>query len=194
MAVASHRPISALVVCTALSGACGERIDWSAPENMIVREESAKTDAGVELKYLSLVNATCQGVYDALADVDHYADFIPGVDRIQTVAVGENTKTVQIAQHVIGRQSNAKVQWTFLPAKREVAFTTLDSDLSYNDGRYVLSPSPDGTRCLVRSTFLVKEGRGRAQSVPIGVLAAGTRDAFVAAAEGVRKRSTRGPG
>src|SRR5437867_4221881 len=51
---------------------------------------------------------------------------------------------------------------------------------------------PDGKRCLVRSRFLVKEGQGMAQSVPIGVLAAGTKDAFLAAAQGVKKRAAGG--
>jgi hypothetical protein len=39
----------------------------------------------------------------------------------------------------------------------------------------------------------VREGQGTAQAVPIGVLAAGTRDTFLAAAQGVRKRATATP-
>jgi len=38
----------------------------------------------------------------------------------------------------------------------------------------------------------VKEGQGMAQSVPIGVLAAGTKEAFLAAAQGVKKRAAGG--
>jgi len=97
-----------------------------------------------------------------------------------------------MAQRVIGRQSNAKVEWTFHPEKHEIDFKTLNSDLNYNDGHYELEPSPDGKRCLVRSNFLVKEGQGMAQSVPIGVLAAGTKEAFLAAAQGVKKRAAGG--
>jgi hypothetical protein len=90
---------------------------------------------------------------------------------------------------VIGRQSNAKVKWTFHPERKEIDFTTVTSDLNYNDGHYALEASPDGKRCLVRTTFLVKPGQGMTQAVPIGVLAAGTREAFLAAAQGVRKRA-----
>ncbi len=170
--------------------ACGEAgVDWSKPENLLLREKSAKKDDGVQLDYWSLVDASCKSVYDALTDVEHYPDFIPGVDRAQILAVEGNTKTIQIAQRVIGRQSNAKVKWTFNPEKRQIDFTTVSSDLNYNDGHYELEASPDGKRCLVRSTFLVKEGQGMAQAVPIGVLAAGTREAFLAAAQGVRKRA-----
>jgi ribosome-associated toxin RatA of RatAB toxin-antitoxin module len=173
-----------------LLAACGEAgVDWSKPENFLLRERSAKKDDGVELQYWSLVDASCQSVYDALADVEHYPDFVPGVDRAQILAVDGGSKTVQIAQRVIGRQSNAKVQWTFHPEKRQIDFKTLNSDLNYNDGHYEMDASPDGRRCLVRSTFLVKQGQGMAQAVPIGVLAAGTREAFLAAAQGVKKRA-----
>ena len=172
-----------------LLAACGEAgVDWSKPENFLLREGSAKKDDGVELQYWSLVDASCHAVYDALADVEHYPDFVPGVDRAQILAVDGGSKTIQIAQRVIGRQSNAKVQWTFHPDKRQIDFKTLSSDLNYNDGHYELEASPDDRRCLVRSTFLVKQGQGMTQAVPIGVLAAGTRDAFLSAAQGVKKR------
>ena len=129
-------------------------------------------------------------MYEAITDVEHYPDFVPGVDRAQILELDGTTKTVQIAQRVIGRQSNAKVKWTFHPDKRQIDFTTLSSDLNYNDGHYELEASPDGKRCLVRSTFVVKPGQGMAQGVPIGVLAAGTREAFLSAAQGVKKRAT----
>src|SRR5207245_10370989 len=113
--------------------------------------------------------------------------FIPGVDRPNRLNVTPTSKTGQIAQRVIGRQSNAKVEWTFHPEKHEIDFKTLSSDLNFNDGHYELEPSPDGKRCLVRSGFLVKEGQGLAQSVPIGVLAAATKEASPAAAQGAKK-------
>src|SRR2546425_703035 len=43
---------------------------------------------------------------------------------------------------------------------------------------------------LVRVTFLVKEGQGMTQAVPIGVLTQGTHDGFLAAAKGVKNRAT----
>jgi ribosome-associated toxin RatA of RatAB toxin-antitoxin module len=181
---------SAVLGVALVTVACGDRaVDWSKPENFILRETSVSKDDGAQLEYWSLVDAACQPVYDALVDVEHYPDFIPGVDRTQLLTVDGRSKTIQIAQHVIGRQSNAKVKWTFDPERKQVDFTTLDSDLNFNDGHYALEPSPDGKRCLVHSTFLVKPGHGMAQSVPIGVLTTGTREAFLAAARGVRKRA-----
>ncbi len=189
MAIA-RRLVPGLVI---LLVACGETgVDWSSPENFLLREKTSKKDDGQQLEYWSLVDAACDPVYEALTDVEHYPDFVPGVDRAQILSVDGNTKTIQIAQRVIGRQSNAKVKWTFYPDKRQIDFTTINSDLNYNDGHYELEASPDGKRCLVRSTFVVKEGQGMAQAVPIGVLAAGTREAFLGAAKGVKKRATGG--
>ena len=128
-------------------------------------------------------------MYQALADVEHYPDFIPGVDQVQLLEAKGDTKTVFIAQRVIGRQSSAKVVWTLDPAKRHVSFTTVQSNLSYNDGSYEIEGSPSGTRSLVRSHFLVKEAD--ATPVPIGVLATATREAFLTAAKGVRDRAVK---
>jgi hypothetical protein len=92
---------------------------------------------------------------------------------------------VQIAQRVIGRQSSAKVEWTFDRDRKKIDFRTLQSDLTYNDGNYQLQESPDGKRCAVHSSFLVKEGRG----LSLGALAQATRESFMSAARGVRKQA-----
>ena len=158
---------------------CGERgVDWNAPENLLLRETSSKQDNGIRLAYWSLV------------DIEHYPEFIPGVDRLNILNITATSKTAQVAQRVIGRQSNAKVEWKFDRQNRIIDFTTLTSDLSFNDGHYEFEDAPDGKRCLVRTTFLVKEGEGMTQAVPIGVLAQGTHDAFLAAAKGVKNRAT----
>src|SRR5262245_8754011 len=116
---------------------CGEgRVDWGAPESFILREKSTRQEEGILLQYWSLLDAPCQAVYDALADVEHYPDFVSGVDRVQIVSVGKGTKTVQIAQRVIGRQTSAQVEWTFDPAKQRIDFKTLKSDMTANDGFY----------------------------------------------------------
>jgi ribosome-associated toxin RatA of RatAB toxin-antitoxin module len=171
---------------------CGEKkVDWAAPENLMVHEDSSSRDDAAVLEYWSLIDAPCKPIYDALADVEHYPEFIPGVDRSNLLSVTENTKTIQIAQRVISRQSNAKVEWKFDPAKQHIEFKTLHSDLAYNDGSYDLEASPDGKRCVVKSIYVVKAGEG--QKVPVGVLASGTRDGFLAAARGVRNRATGKP-
>lgn len=177
-----------LIGLAALAAGCSGGVDWHEPENLVRSERSSEVDDGVKLEYTSLVDAPCAKIYDAIADVEHYPEFVSGVDSVSLLSSTDTTKTVQIAQRVIGRQSNAKVEWRFFPAERKVEFHTLSSSLSINDGSYTMTGSPDGTRCLVASTFLVKEASGN--KTPMGVLASGTRDSFLAAAEGVRKRAT----
>ena len=183
------RRSAALAGLVLLLAGCGERaIDWNAPENFLLRERSSKVDDKVKLEYVSLVDATAKSVYDALSDVEHFPDFIQGVDNVQLLSVSGDTKTVQITQRVIGRQSNAKVEWTYHPEELRIEFKTLVSNLSNNDGSYEITASPDSRRCIVRSTFIVAEPTGSA--APIGVLASGTREAFLAAARGVKARAT----
>jgi ribosome-associated toxin RatA of RatAB toxin-antitoxin module len=172
-----------------LAAGCGERgVDWSGQENLILREKSGEKDGRAELEYWSLVDAPCQGIYDALVDVEHYPEFIPGVDTAQVIGQTETSKTILIAQRVLSQQSNAKVEWTFDGARRVIDFKTLTSNFSFNDGHYSFEDSPDRKRCLVRTTFLVRPPEG-AQAVPLGVLRQGTRDTFLAASAGVKKRA-----
>jgi ribosome-associated toxin RatA of RatAB toxin-antitoxin module len=184
-------------LCVAVAStlfACGEkRVDWSAPENFVYHEESDDIENGVRLEYWSLVDAACKPIYEALYDVEHYPEFIPGVDQIQIIDRSDTSKTVLIAQRVISRQSNAKVKWTFDASKPRVAFETLTSDFSFNDGTYDFESSPDGKRCLVKSVFVVKPGE-RGQTMATAVVAQATRDAYMAASRGVKKRVSGGAG
>ena len=58
---------SAVLGVALVTVACGDRaVDWSKPENFILREKSVSKDDGAQLEYWSLVDAACQPVYDAL--------------------------------------------------------------------------------------------------------------------------------
>ena len=154
----------ALGLSVVLLGACGGggSVDWNGPENLLVREESTSKDGGVELQYWSLIDSPCKPVFDALIDFEHYRDFIPGVDSTSLLASSENSKTILIAQRVIGRQNNAKVEWKWDASKPRIDFKTLASDVSFNEGYYEFQASPDGKRCLLHTLFLVKQKEGAA--------------------------------
>ena len=177
----------AVIVLSIMACSREKKVDWSAPENFFYYETSANVDHGVELTYWALVDAPTDAVYTALADVEHYMQFVDGVDRTRLLSGSSNTKTIQIAQRVIGRQNNAQVKWTFFPEARKIEFKTEQSDLYYNEGGYEVIPSPDGKRTLVKVTFIVKESEH--VSIPKGVLASGTRDSFGAAAKSIKKRA-----
>ena len=178
-----------MLIAALLLAACGREVDWSSPENLLIYEKATDRDGFVELDYRSLIDAPCQRIYDALVDVEHYPDFIPGVDSVSLLERTERSKTVQIAQRVIGRQTNAKVQWSFEPEPRHIEFKTLASDLTFNDGYYKFVDSPDGKRCLVKSLFIVKQGQG----VSLGALGQATRESFLTAARGLQKRASAPP-
>jgi carbon monoxide dehydrogenase subunit G len=180
--------VAAVAVWPFWSCSKGPSINWSAQENFFAVEKSEKTDQGARLEFHSLVDAPAQEVYRALADVDHYADFIDGVSETSLVSAEGNTKVIQITQSVIGRQSRARVKWELHPAERKIEFETLQSDANYNDGHYEVFASPDGKRSYIVSVYIVKE-KGAPQNVPIGVLMSATRDSFERAARSVKRRA-----
>src|SRR5262245_4316156 len=128
-----HASRASCVLLGMLLAACERGVDWSSPENLLLRDNATDRGGFIELEYWSLIDAPCQRVYEALVDVEHYPDFIPGVNRVQLLSKTDDSKTVQIAQNVIGRQANAKVEWSFDARKPEIQFKTLTSDLTYND-------------------------------------------------------------
>ncbi len=180
--------ISAAAMWLCVSCSKQPSVNWSAQENFFAVEKSEKTDQGARLEFHSLVDAPAQEVYRALADPEHYADFIDGVSETALVSAEGNTKVTQITQSVIGRQSRARVRWTLHPEERKLEFETLQSDANYNDGNYEVIASPDGKRSYIISVYYVQE-KGAPQNVPIGVLMSATRDSFERAARSVKQRA-----
>ncbi|MGH7858374.1 MAG: SRPBCC family protein [Candidatus Binatia bacterium] len=163
-------------------------IDWSAPENIFAVEKTEKNEDGsTRLEFHSLIDAPADAIYKALAEPENYAMFVEGVSESGILSTAGETKTTYITQKVIGRQNRAKVKWTLHPAERKIEFETLESDLSYNDGWYSLTPSPDGKRVYVVSVYNLRQ-KGSTQ-IPPGVAASGAREAFKAAANSVKKRA-----
>ena len=109
-----RRWMSGVVGLALLLAGCGERaVDWNAPENLLLRETSTKQDNGIRLAYWSLVDAPCQAVYDALVDIEHYPEFIPGVDRANIL----NTRFNQVGVGIAGPDGNGRFYYTQLFAQ-----------------------------------------------------------------------------
>ena len=179
---------AALVV--ALLAGCQSKpsIDWSAKENFFVVEKVGKNDDGsVRLEYHSLVDAPADAVYNALAEPDNYVVFVKGVSDSGKISGEGNTRLIHITQNVIGRQTRAKVKYTFHPEAKKIEFQTVESDTTLTDGYYEITPSPDGKRSYVVSVFNVREKSG--QKMPPGVLVSGTRESFLEAAQSVKARA-----
>ena len=180
---------TAAVVVALLAG-CQSKpsIDWSAKENFFAVEKVGKNDDGsVRLEYHSLVDAPADAAYKALAEPEDYVAFVKGVSDSGKISGEGNTRTIHITQSVIGRQTRARVKYTFHPEQRKIEFTTIESDSTLNDGTYEITPSPDGKRAYVVTVFNVREKSG--QKMPPGVMMSGTREAFLQAAQSVKARA-----
>ncbi len=162
------------------------KVDWSAPENFFASEKSEEVPDGARLEFHSIVDAPAAEMYRTLADVEHYSKFIEGVSESSLISTDKDTKVIQITQTVIGRQNRAEVKWTFHPERMAIEFETLKSDGNYNDGSYLVIPSPDGKRAYIISVYHVME-KGAPQNVPIGVLRSATREGFAKAAHSVKQ-------
>lgn len=163
-------------------------IDWSAKENFFAYENVGKNeDDSVRLEFHSLVDAPADPVYQALAEPENYSAFVQGVTDSGKISAESSSRIIHITQSVIGRQTRAKVKYTFHPEQKKIEFQTLESDTTLTDGSYEITPSPDGKRCYVVSVFNVREKSG--QKMPPGVLVSATRESFAEAARSVKARA-----
>lgn len=183
--------VRATVLGFALVAACQSgkpSVDWSAKENFFAVEKVGKNDDdSVRLEYHSLVDAPADAVYNALAEPENYVVFVKGVSDSGKISGEANARTIHITQNVIGRQTRARVKYTFHPEERKIEFETIESDSTLNDGSYEVAPSPDGKRAYVVTVFNVREKSG--QKMPPGVVMSGTRESFHAAAQSVKARA-----
>jgi carbon monoxide dehydrogenase subunit G len=180
--------IAALLLVSAFGCRSQPSIDWSGKENFFAVEKVGKNEDGsVRLEYHSLVDAPADAVYQALAEPENYVVFVKGVTDSGKISGEGNTRTIHITQSVIGRQTRARVKYTFHPQERTIDFQTIESDSTLNDGSYVITASPDGKRSYVVSLFNVREKSG--QKMPPGVVMSGTREAFLEAAQSVKARA-----
>ena len=191
----THHAVAHAFVLVAVSlslGACRgsstPEIDWERPESFFIVDKSERTEDGVNLEFHFLIDAPAAGVYKALAGVEHYASFIPGVQKSVLVSSTASTKTIDIAQTVIGVQNRAQVVWTLDRKNRTVSFETVRSDGSMNNGNYHVYSSPDGRRCYVVAKFDVHQ-TGLARAAPIGLLAKSIRDSVGEAAKAIKQRA-----
>ena len=172
-----------IVACTSKAS-----IDWSAKENFFAVEKVGKNDDdSVRLEYHSLVDAPADAVYQALAEPENYVAFVKGVTDSGKISGEGNTRVIHITQSVIGRQTRARVKYTFHPEQRKIEFQTIESDSTLNDGKYDIAASPDGKRAYVITVFNVREKSG--QKMPPGVVMSGTRESFLEAAQSVKARA-----
>lgn len=180
-----------LSTALALSLAACQRqpsIDWSGKENFFAVEKVGKNeDESVRLEYHSLVDAPAEAVYGALAEPENFVVFVKGVTDSGKISGQGNTRVIHITQEVIGHQTRAQVKYTFHADTKKIEFKTEQSDTTFNDGSYEVTPSPDGKRCYVVSVFNVREKSG--QKMPPGVVMSATRGAWLAAAESVKARA-----
>ena len=179
-------PLVAALALSLLPG-CEKKpsIDWSAKENFFASEVVGKNpDDSVRLEFHSLIDAPADAIFKALAEPENYVVFVQGVSDSGKISGEGNSRTIHITQAVIGRQTRAKVKYTFHPEERKIEFQTLESDTTLTDGSYAISASPDDKRCYVVSIFNVREKSG--QKMPPGVLMSSTREAWLQAAQSVK--------
>jgi uncharacterized protein YndB with AHSA1/START domain len=165
-----------------------DAFDWDQPENLKVTEATERRDDGsVEMRFISLVNAPAEDLFDALSDVEHHAEFIEGVTKSTLVSKDGPKKIVEIQNNVLGRPNRAKIEWTFDRDDLTASFRTLEAAMTDNSAEYQVTPSPDGKRARVTTVYLLRDKGGH--PFPLHSLQTAIEESYEAALRGVKRRA-----
>jgi hypothetical protein len=171
-----------------LTGCSRDQFDWEQSENLKLTEEIEKQDDGsVEMRFTSLVNAPGGDLFDALADVEHHAEFIEGVTESKLVSRDGGKKVIDIQNNVLGRPNRAKIEWTFDRDALTASFRTLEAAFTDNSAEYKVTRSPDGKRSLVTTVYHLRDKGGH--PFPLHSLQNAIEDSYEAALQGVKRRA-----
>ena len=178
----------ALVLALGIVACNRNRFDWEQKEDFLLSQsEKTEDDGSVRMEFVSLVNAPADGLYNALKDVEHHAEFIEGVTESNLVSSEGNKKVVDITNQVLGRPNRAKIEWTFDDAKKTASFKTLEAPFTNNSADYKVEASPDGKRARVTTIYYLRDKGGH--PFPLHSLRMAIRSSYVAALAGVKRRA-----
>ena len=183
--------VAAVLLALVLDGLVGcqrQRVDWLQGENFFL-ERQTKTlgDGTVEMRFVSLVNAPAEGLFNALSDVGNHDKFIEGVTESKVLRTDGNRRVVDITNRVLGRPNRAKIEWTIDHVNRRMSFKTLESEMTENSADYKVDASPDGQRALVTTVYHLRDKGGH--PFPLHSLKLAIEDAYRAAVRGVKNRA-----
>jgi hypothetical protein len=179
-----------LAVVLGLVGCRRESVDWLQAENFFLkRDTKTLADGTVEMRFVSLVNAPAEGLFNALSDVGNHDKFIEGVTESKVLSTDGNKRIVDITNRVLGRPNRAKIEWTIDHVNRRMSFRTLESDITENSADYHVEGSPDGRRALVTTVYHLRDKGGH--PFPLHSLKLAIEDAYGAAVRGVKQRALR---
>lgn len=184
--------LTAVALALALVSTVGcqrDKFNWEQNEDfMLVQSEEQLDDGSVRMSFVSLVNAPADKLYSALSDVEHHAEFIEDVSESKVISSeGDRKKVVDITNRVLGRPNQAKIEWTFDPEERTIAFRTIESRFTDNSAEYKIEPSPDGKRTRVTTVYYLRDKGGH--PFPLHLLRMAIRDSYVASVSGVKRRA-----
>ncbi|MEO8249996.1 MAG: type II toxin-antitoxin system RatA family toxin [Burkholderiales bacterium] len=135
-----------------------------------------------------LIWHSAQQMFDLVAEVDHYPEFLPWCDRASVLATHEDGVTAEIGIAFSGIRQTFTTRNTHLPG-REVKLHLVDGPFSRLDGAWVFTPvGQDQNACRVELS-LNYGFKSAALSALVGPvfdkIAASLVDAFVKRAKAV---------
>ena len=166
----------------------GDTFDWEQFEDFTVEKTyEEQPDGAVKMTYIGLVNAPPDALFEALADVEHHNEFIEDVEEVTLVSSKGNKKVVDIRNRVLGRDNQARIEWTIDEPNRRMAFDTVEAKFTNNSAEYIIEGSPDGKRSRITTVYFLRDKGGH--PFPLHLLKTGIDESYLKAVRGVKRRA-----
>jgi hypothetical protein len=179
----------ALALATMVA-ACGggDTFDWEQFEDFTVEKSyEEQPDGAVKMTYIGLVNAPRDALFTALSDVEHHDEFIEDVKEVKLVSSKGNKKVVDIRNRVLGRDNEARIEWTIDEPSYRMAFKTVQAKFTDNSAEYVIESSPDGKRSRITTVYFLRDKGGH--PFPLHLLKTAIDESYMKSVRGVKRRA-----
>lgn len=165
---------------------------WEGPVEEILSERLEKRTDTMEVEFSSRVDAPTAAVFAAFTEPERLREFADNVRHSKLLADARDRKVVEIEMVTLGQPQHFVMEFLFLPDERAVRVRTVESPFADVSGEYRFSPSPDGTKTLLRYRGTVTDKTGR--PVPLALQKSAVRETFVATVRALKKRLAMQPG
>ncbi len=126
-------------------------VKWEGQVPEITSAEISKENDVVTVKLLSRIDAPVADVFEAFQNPERSQGLVEEIKVAKVLSGDDTKKTVEFHITTLGQLQVLTVDLTYLKDQNTVGIKTVEGVIDI-DGKYALSPSPDGKKTLVTYT------------------------------------------
>jgi len=159
-------------------------VKWEGPVPEVASESIRKEGDVTKVEMTSRIDAPVEAVFEAFADPGKAEGRVPEIKQAKVVATNGSKKQVEFHVTTLGQLQVFTVELDYDKAGNVIGIKTVEGAIDI-DGKYKLTPSPDGKRTLV--TYTATQKNKLPLPIPQDVERSGIKEQFANLMKAIKK-------